>query len=68
MNSQTELANLVNQVRASFRFEYIGGGYFRDKNVPKGTNADTLHGTEVLDEFCSELIKQCALDAEPGAP
>ena len=56
--SKSELENLLNKVRSRFRFEYVGGGYFRDKNVPKGTKADILHGSEILDEFCSELIKQ----------
>jgi hypothetical protein len=56
--SKGELENLLNKVRSDFRFEYVGGGYFRDKNVPQGTRADILHGSQVLDEFCSELIKQ----------
>jgi hypothetical protein len=58
--SKSELEILLNKVKSSFRFEYVGGGYFRDKNVPRGTRADILHGTEVLDEFCSELLKQYA--------
>ncbi|HTY88681.1 MAG TPA: hypothetical protein VMB80_14535 [Candidatus Acidoferrum sp.] len=56
--SKSEFENFLNKARAGFRFEYVGGGYFRDKNVPIGIKADTLHGTEILDEFCSELIKQ----------
>jgi hypothetical protein len=56
--SKSEFENLLNRVKSSFRFEYIGGGYFRDKNVPKGMKADTVHGSEILDEFCSELIRQ----------
>ena len=57
MNSKSELEELLNKAISSFRFEYVGGGYFRDKTVPKGTKADTLHGNEVLEEFCSEVIK-----------
>jgi hypothetical protein len=56
--SKSEFENFLNKVKSSFRFEYVGGGYFRDKNVPKGIKTDTLHGSEILDEFCSELIKQ----------
>ena len=56
--SQSKFEEFLKKVRSSFRFEYVGGGYFRDKTVPKGIKADTLHGTEILDEFCSELIKQ----------
>ena len=56
--SESEFENLLKRVKSSFRFEYIGGGYFRDKNVPKGLKADTVHGSEILDEFCSELLKQ----------
>ena len=55
---KSEFQDLVNKVRSNFRFEYVGGGYFRDKTVPKGIKADTVHGTEILAEFCSELIKQ----------
>jgi hypothetical protein len=56
--SKSEFENLLNRVKSSFRFEYVGGGYFRDKKVPKGVKADILHGSQILDEFCSELIKQ----------
>jgi hypothetical protein len=56
--SESEFKNLLNMVKSSFRFEYVGGGYFRDKNVPKGIKAEILHGSQILDEFCSELIKQ----------
>jgi len=53
-----ELEDLLNKVKSNFRFEYVGGGYFRDKNVAKGIKAEILHGTQILDEFCAELIKQ----------
>jgi len=56
--SSGEFEKFLQAVRSSFRFEYVGGGYFRDKGVPQGIKADTLHGSEILDEFCSELIKQ----------
>jgi len=56
--SKSDFEKLLHTVNANFRFEYVGGGYFRDKTVPKGISADTLHGSEILDEFCAELIKQ----------
>jgi hypothetical protein len=49
--SKSEFENLLNKVRSSFRFEYVGGGYFRDKNVPEGIKADILHGSEILKNF-----------------
>jgi len=63
MNSKSELEDFLNKVRSSFRFEYVGGGYFRERTVPKGARAEILHGSEVLDEFCSEVIKQYPPDA-----
>ncbi len=58
MNSRSELEDFLKKARSNFRFEYVGGGYFRDKNVPEGVKADILHGSEILDEFCAELIRQ----------
>jgi hypothetical protein len=62
--SKDDLENLLKKAKSNFRFEYVGGGYFRDKSVAKGIKAETLHGSEILDEFCSELIKQCSLQPE----
>jgi hypothetical protein len=39
-------------------FPATGGGYFRDKSIPKGKKADVRHGEEIIDEFCQELIKR----------
>jgi hypothetical protein len=52
------LKELIERTREEFRFKYVGGGYFRDRNVPEGGKADMRHGEEVLDEFCQELIKR----------
>lgn len=52
------LTKLIEKTRKEFRFKYVGGGYFRDKNVPKGKKADVRHGEEIIDEFCQELIKR----------
>ena len=36
-------------------FTYVGGGHFRDKSVPKGEIAATLHGNEIVKHF-AELL------------
>ncbi len=54
------LIKLIETTREEFRFKYVGGGYFRDKNIPKGKKADVRHGEEIIDEFCQELIKRAA--------
>ncbi len=61
MTSKSDLEKLLKKVRSNFRFEYVGGGYFRDKKVPQGVRADILHGSEVLDEFCAEVLRQCTM-------
>ena len=61
MNSISELENLLKKAKSNFRFEYVGGGYFRDKKVARGVKADILHGSEVLDELCSEVVRQYLL-------
>jgi hypothetical protein len=58
MNSR-DITDLIERTREDFRFKYVGGGYFRDKNIPKGEKADVRHGEEIIDEFCQELIKHC---------
>ncbi len=56
MNTQS-LRELIERTRKDFRFKYVGGGYFRDKDVPMGKKAQVRHGEEIIDEFCQELIK-----------
>jgi hypothetical protein len=38
-----------------FPFEYVGGGYFRRKNVRKGESAEMLHGQEAIDYVLAKL-------------
>lgn len=38
-----------------FPFEYVGGGYFRDKTIPKGTSAPTLHGMQIVELIIENL-------------
>jgi hypothetical protein len=47
----------LKKAKEKFPYQYVGGGYFRNKNVPKGTNAPTFHGEQLLDEFCKFLIE-----------
>jgi hypothetical protein len=59
MDTNTQnLMDLIERTRDDFRFKYVGGGYFRDKNTPTGEKADVKHGEEIIDEFCQELIKR----------
>lgn len=59
METNTQnLRELIERTREEFRFRYMGGGYFRDKSIPEGTKADVIHGEEIIDEFCKELIKR----------
>jgi hypothetical protein len=56
INAQN-LKELIERTKKDFRFKYVGGGYFRDKNVPQGKTAELKHGQEIINEFCEELIK-----------
>ncbi len=55
-----DLKELIEKTKKDFRFRYVGGGYFRDKNIPHGKTAELKHGEEIINEFCQELIKQVA--------
>ena len=57
INTQ-DLMQLIERTREGFRFKYVGGGYFRDKNIPQGEKADVKHGEEIIGEFCQELIER----------
>ena len=61
------LMELVERTREDFRIKYVGGGYFRDKNIPTGEKADVRHGEEIIDEFCRELIKRITNSTSPAA-
>lgn len=43
-------------LRAKFPFEYVGGGYFRRKGVPKGQTAEMLHGEQVVDALIDVFL------------
>ena len=57
INAQN-LMELIERTKKDFRFKYVGGGYFRDKNIAKGKMAELRHGEEIIQEFCQELIKR----------
>ena len=40
-----------------FPFEYISGGYFRQKGVKKGEKAEILHGDQAI-RFLYESMKK----------
>jgi hypothetical protein len=58
MKWPNNLMELIERTKEGFRFKYVGGGYFRDKNIPNGNKAEVRHGEEIIDEFCQELIKR----------
>ncbi len=45
------LRELIEKTRKDFRFKYVGGGYFRDKNIPQGKTAELKHGEEIINEL-----------------
>lgn len=58
MNISTQdLKELVERTKKDFRFKYVGGGFFRDKNIPQGKTAEIRHGEEIINEFCQALVK-----------
>ena len=38
-----------------FPFDYVGGGYFKKKNVPKGKRAEILHGMQAIEYIYTEV-------------
>jgi len=42
---------------ASFAFEYVGGGYFRTKGIPKGISAPMLHGETIIKALLDHIIQ-----------
>ena len=57
MISEDRLVQELNKFREQFKYKYVGGGYFRDKTVPAGTNADMQHGDEVISRFCDDFVQ-----------
>ncbi|MGA3181063.1 MAG: hypothetical protein ABSF38_12020 [Verrucomicrobiota bacterium] len=62
MNAEQMLVEKLNEFRSQFTYKYVGGGYFRDMTVPKGTNADIIHGDEIINKFCDDLVKHLTDD------
>ena len=40
--TKEELRVLIETVLREFRFKYVGGGYYRDKNIQKGKRAEVI--------------------------
>jgi hypothetical protein len=57
MNAEQMLVEKLNEFKKQFKYKYVGGGYFRDMTVPRGTNADIKHGDEIINKFCDDLAK-----------
>ncbi len=38
----------IPELKEIFPFEYVGGGYFRRKGVPKNVSAEIIHGQEAI--------------------
>jgi hypothetical protein len=57
MNAEDRLVQALNKFRQQFKYEYVGGGYFRDKTFPKEISADMQHGDEVISKFCDDFVK-----------
>ncbi len=38
----------IPELKDIFPFEYVGGGYFRRKGVPKNVRAEIIHGDEAV--------------------
>lgn len=56
MLCHNERDKYIRKLVKSFDFSYIGGGYFRQKGIPKGTKADTLHGDQVVEAVVLHVI------------
>jgi hypothetical protein len=57
MDAKDRIIEELDKFRQQFRYGYVGGGYFRDMSVPKGTNADIKHGDEVISKFCEDFVQ-----------
>jgi hypothetical protein len=60
MNDEQALVEKLHEFIKLYKYEYVGGGYFRDMSVPKGTSADIVHGDEFINKFCGDLVKYLA--------
>jgi hypothetical protein len=48
----------VSEEALGFPFEYVGGGYWRKRGVPRGEKAETLHGDEAIEKARAELVEE----------
>lgn len=49
-------------------YEYVGGGYYREKGIEKGKPAKLLHGAEII-KFINAISEACpCLHIEPCSP
>ena len=38
----------IEKLKELFPYEYVGGGYFREKGTPQGEKAEIIHGMEAI--------------------
>lgn len=65
MKAQDKPVRELEKFRAQFKYQFVGGGSFRDMSVPKGINADIQHGDEIINKFCDDFVKYRATAASP---
>jgi hypothetical protein len=66
MSAEERFVQELNKFRQHFKYKYVGGGYFRDDTVPKGTSANMQHGDEVIGKFCDDFIKYLSETSSNG--
>lgn len=54
------LARIAERYADQFPFDYVGGGYWRERGIPKGVPAKIIHGREALMEALIFIQSQAA--------
>ena len=47
----------ISELHEIFKYEYVGGGYFRKRGVPKKTTAPILHGEQAITHLYNAMVK-----------
>ena len=45
----------MEKLKEIFNYEYVGGGYFREKGVKKGDTAKILHGMQAIEYLLDKV-------------
>lgn len=54
----------MKSLKQLFPFEYVGGGYFREKGVPTGINAKIIHGEEAIKFLYEKMVEESKKEKE----